>query len=82
MRDSNPKEMIQQFVDELLRRRENIVNSVTSQYLLDDLEMLPERQQNLISTWCNQVPVVGFNSGKYDLNLIKLYFVERLGQTA
>jgi len=24
------------------------------------------------------VPVLGFNSGKYDLNLIKQYFVEEL----
>ena len=25
--------------------------------------------------WVNQVPVFGFNSGKYDLNLVKEYFV-------
>ena len=80
--NADPTELVSQFVDELLRRREKIVNSVLGEYLPDDLVMLPERQQELISTWCNQVPVVGFNSGKYDLNLIKIYFVERLGHTA
>jgi len=34
-----------------------------------------------IEKWCNQVPVVGFNSGKYDLNLIRKYFAEILAET-
>ena len=28
--------------------------------------------------WVNQVPVIGFNSGKYDLNMVKEYFVKRI----
>ena len=28
--------------------------------------------------WVNQVPVFGFNSGKYDLNLVKEYFIRTL----
>ena len=27
-----------------------------------------------------QVPVIGFNSGSYDLNLIKKYFVDRISE--
>ena len=44
-----------------------------------DFEMLPKKQQLAINEWCNQIPVVGFNSGKYDLNLIKKYFVTHVG---
>ena len=28
--------------------------------------------------WVNQVPVIGFNSGKYDLNMMKEYFVKKI----
>ena len=45
-----------------------------------DLESVPKKQQNLILQWCNQVPVVGFNSGRYDLPLIRKYFINYLGQ--
>ena len=42
--------------------------------------MLPDRVQEDWKKWINQVPVIGFNSGKYDLNLIKKYFVEELAK--
>ena len=45
-----------------------------------DLEYLPKKQQELIKQWCGQVPVIGFNSGQYDLNLIRKYFISHLGQ--
>ena len=28
--------------------------------------------------WINQVPVICFNSGKYDLNMVKEYFVKKI----
>ena len=28
----------------------------------------------------NQVAVIGFNSGRYDINMIKRYFVERIAE--
>ena len=28
--------------------------------------------------WVNQVPVIGLNSGKYDLNIVKEYCVENI----
>ena len=37
-------------------------------------------QGNLIMNWINQVPVVGFNSGHYDLKLIRKYFVPVMTQ--
>jgi len=46
-----------------------------------DVDMLPKKQQKKIQDWCTQMPVLGFNSGKYDLNLIKQYFVVKLTDT-
>ena len=34
--------------------------------------------QNQRKQWVNQVPVIGFNSGKYDLNMAKEYFVKKI----
>ena len=42
--------------------------------------MLPDRVQKDWERWINQVPVISFNSGKYNLNLIKKYFVEELAK--
>ena len=38
-------------------------------------------QREKFEEWCNQVPVVGFNSGRYYLNLIKNHFAELLADT-
>ena len=43
--------------------------------------LLPKDQRRRIEEWCDQVPVLGFNSGTYDLNLIKKYFTEKLADT-
>ena len=45
-----------------------------------DLEGLSKDQRNFINQWCEQVPVIGFNSGRYDLHLIRKYFVPLLRQ--
>ena len=34
--------------------------------------------ENQLQVWLNQLPVVGFNSGRYDLNAIKIFFVPLL----
>ena len=47
----------------------------------DDVEMLPKAQRIKIQEWCDQVPVLGFNSWRYDLNLIREHFAERLSDT-
>ena len=46
----------------------------------DDFEMLSERDQEAWGEWVDQVAVIGFNSGKYDLNMIRQYFVERIAE--
>ena len=29
--------------------------------------------------WCNQIPMVGYNLSKYDLNIVKKYFITHIG---
>ena len=38
--------------------------------------MLPGEVKKQWKQWVNQVPVVGFNSGKYEFNMVKVYFVK------
>ena len=40
--------------------------------------MLPGEVKEQRRQWNNQVPVIGFNSGKYDLNMVKEYFVKEI----
>ena len=40
--------------------------------------MLPGEVQKQWRQWVNQVPVIGFNSGKYDFNMVKEYFVKEI----
>ena len=39
------------------------------------------KQRKKLIEWCDQVPALGFNSGRYDLNLIKEHFAELLADT-
>ena len=47
-------------------------------YIPEDFDFLPEQQQKLISQWCCRIPILGFNSGRYDLNLIEKNFVTHI----
>ena len=42
---------------------------------LSDIEGIPASQDKEIFRWYTQVPVLGFNSGHYDLKLIRQHFV-------
>jgi len=79
--ERDPKVLIQKFMNELQRRATELRVAVETKYLPVDIDLLPKKQQQKIQDWCTQVPVLGFNSGKYDLNLIKQYFVEKLADT-
>ena len=76
----DPEELISLFYQSLVQRSALIRADVEERYMPPDFERLSEDQQNLIKQWCEQVPVVGFNSGRYDLQLIKKYFITHLGQ--
>ena len=40
-------------------------------YPVVDEDSLPSRVQSAWLNWVSQIPIFGFNSGKYDLNMIK-----------
>ena len=75
----DPEELIRLFYQSLVQRSLLIRDDVEERYM-PDLEGLPGKQQELIKQWCSQVPVAGFNSGKYDLQLIRKYFIIYFGQ--
>ncbi|KAL9976028.1 hypothetical protein ACROYT_G013258 [Oculina patagonica] len=77
--DKDPAELIHKFMEELERWGENIREKVLEEFMTGDVKMLPKKQRELIEQWCHEVPVVSFNSGRYDLNLIGDHFVERVG---
>ena len=74
----DPKELIRLFYQSLVQRRLILKDDVEERYMPEDIEYLPKKQQELIKQWCSQVPVIGFNSGKYDLQLIRKYFITHL----
>jgi len=74
-----PEELVQKFWETVVRRGKVFREDIKQKYFPTDFEMLPKKQQLAINEWCHQIPVAGFNSGKYDLNLIKKYFVTHVG---
>ena len=82
--DEDPENLIKSFVEDLKERHRKIAEEVNLLYPLpksnDERVHLPNNVQNLWKTWVNQVPVFGFNSGRYDINMIKEYFVKDLAK--
>ena len=82
--DEDPENLIKSFVEDLKGRQRKIAKEVNSLYPLpesnDERVHLPGKVRNLWETWVKQVPVFGFNSGRYDINMIKEYFVKDLAE--
>ena len=80
--DEDPESLIKRFVGDLMERQRKIVEKVNSLFPQpesnDERVHLPGKDRNLWKTWVNQVPVFGFNSGRYDINMVKEYFVKNL----
>ena len=79
--ERDPADLVRKFMEELERRGKNIRAQVRAEFMPDDMNMLTKARRSKIEEWCNQVPVLGFNSGRYDLNLIQEHFAERLSDT-
>ena len=81
--NENPKQLIEEFMDVLQDKWVVITEDVRRKFPLPvDFDMLPERVRNEWNRWYDQVPVFGFNSGSYDINSIKEYFVKTLTDNA
>ena len=98
--EEDPKELVERFVVELLKRARQIEGKVESAnyvlgvrrkmneddkgdqyggYLINEARVkLSKETAKSYVNWVKQVPVFGFNSGRYDINMIKEYFVENL----
>ena len=79
--ERDPAVLVHKFMEELERRGKNIQDQVRTAFIPEDMNMLTKAQRLKREEWCNQVPVLGFNSGRYDLNLIRGHFAERLSDT-
>ena len=79
--ERNPAELVHKFMEELERREKNIRDQVRATFIPEDINMLKKEQRLKIEEWCNQVPVLVFNSGRYDLNLIREHFAELSADT-
>ena len=78
--NKDPKKLIFSFRNELLVRHLAITAEARKRFLGDSPDYVNKKQAKLMLEWCNNVPVLGFNSGRYDLNLIKEHFVSSLAE--
>lgn len=63
------------------KRHALIVNEVEGMYPRpQDFNMLLFKTRVAWNEWVNQVRVIGFNSGKYDINIIKRCFVNQIAK--
>ena len=77
--DENPECLIERFIEVLTEKQEVIAADVLKQHPHpSDFQMLQGEVKEQWRQWVNQVPVIGFNSGKYDLNMVKEYFVKQI----
>ena len=77
--DKKPKHLIKRFIEALTEKQEAMAADALKQYQYpSDFQMLPGKVQKQWRQWFNQVPVIGFNSGKYDLSMVKEYFVKKI----
>ena len=82
--DQDPGNLNNSFIEELKKRQRIIAEATESLYPQpesdeDEEGDGEEKKENPIwRNWVNQVPVFGFNSGRYDINMIKEYFVKNL----
>ena len=74
----DPERLIEEFVAELNCRQGIILRELWNKYPMIDKSSLPKQVRERRINWVNQVPVFVFNSGKYDLNLVKEHFVWNL----
>ena len=77
--DENPKGLIERFIEVLTGKQEAIATDVLKRHPYpSDFHMLPGEVQEQWRQRVNQVLVIGFNSGKYDIDMVKEYFLREI----
>ena len=74
--DTNPELLITRFYENIRDRATAIRKAVREQFPLPHPQSVSERQRKLIREWRDQVPILGYNCGRYDLKLIQKYFMK------
>ena len=66
---------LEQIADEAYR----LLTTTTFKNSFNEIEETSdaERLHKILERYLRQIPVVGFNSGKYDINMVKPYFIRR-----
>ena len=54
----DPTEVVRKFWEALVRRGEVLRERIRQEYMPEDFELLPKKQQAIIREWCNQIPVL------------------------
>ena len=72
--DKNPKRLIKRFIEVLTGKQEAIAADALKQHSNpSDFQILPGEVQKQWRQCVNQVSVIYFNSGKYNLNMVKKF---------
>ena len=78
LHNQDPEWLIEEFVVELVSWHNIIFDEVTKMYPVVDEDSLPSQLQYAWTNWISQVPLLGFSSKKYDLSMVKYYFVKTM----
>ena len=71
LRHRDPEMLIRLFVNEFTHHQAIISEQVWNAYPIMDSERMPKCVRCVWIHWVSQVPMFGFNSRKYNLNLVK-----------
>ena len=74
--DTNPEHLITRFYENVRDRAAAIRAAVREQFPVPHRESLSKQQHARIREWRDQVPVLGYNCGRYNLKLIQKYFMK------
>ena len=77
--DENPKRLIERFINVLTEKQEAMVIDVLKRHPYSSyFQMIPGEVKKQWMQWNNQVPIIGFKTFKYDINMMKEYFMKEI----
>ena len=77
--DEKPERLIERFIETLTEKQKAIAVDVLKQHPYpSDFQMFPGQVKEQWRQLINQVPIIGFNSGKYDVTMVKGHFVKQI----
>ena len=74
--NTDPERLITRFYENIRDRAAGIRQAVGEQFPVPHPQSVPEVQRKRIQEWRDQVPILGYNCGRYDLKLIQKYFMK------